>query len=490
MKLLLTLLLFIGCLALSTFLTQPIYRAELERDLTRKVTRVLKSHDLATDGIIIKGHHLTSIPETPDDPDQAQELHEGLDGIYGLYVDLPEAPTNTPPSLSFTTIDGKLTLTGEIPSEKTRRQILSSFEGSKLEVIDQLEIKENALSIEPLSSLTELFPLLTQTAESPSLSWTPESLQLQGTLATQKELSVLHSAAQKLNPNAVTELKVIPFEPTSFRLARSDQNDLTLSGVFPNSQTRDLLLAEIKKSAPKIKVIDKSTIATRSTTAWWHAKKPSWLSPILAKTTGPFQLDLSDSLVETSAHFPKPSDLASFQNRLSKLPAHLNRTQNLTTEKPQLKPENKPQPHADNPTEKTAPKEEPKPSLSPAEIKTINTKFEPLSVYFGTGSSRLDKKASSKIKQSAKLILASVPADQKITVGGYADLRGIPENNRKLSLRRAAGVRDRLIALGVPESQLILNHFGEDTSRTASSELWKSRRVQLSLANPSPKTTP
>ena len=117
---------------------------------------------------------------------------------------------------------------------------------------------------------------------------------------------------------------------------------------------------------------------------------------------------------------------------------------------------------------------------APEKPPELASQLKNLAVYFNTASSYIGSKEVPKIEQAAKVLANS--GDAELIVGGYADLRGNAESNRKLSLERAKAVRDRLVVLGVPAERMIIQHFGEDTSKTAKEDLWKSRRVEISIS--------
>jgi len=128
--------------------------------------------------------------------------------------------------------------------------------------------------------------------------------------------------------------------------------------------------------------------------------------------------------------------------------------------------------------------------LVPAEAKELITKLRAMAVYFDSASAEIKASEEQKIVEAAQLILESKDVRQSLTVGGYADLQGNADFNRELSLKRAKAVRDRLISKGVSADRLSVNHFGEDTSKTAQNDLWKSRRVEISLTGPRDQKKP
>ncbi|MEM7387000.1 MAG: OmpA family protein, partial [Verrucomicrobiota bacterium] len=104
--------------------------------------------------------------------------------------------------------------------------------------------------------------------------------------------------------------------------------------------------------------------------------------------------------------------------------------------------------------------------------------FETNAVYFDSGSSQI-KAADRKKIQNIATYIKNAGQDLKLTVGGYADSSGNTAANETLSIRRATAVRDVLVSLGVNESMMKVDAFGEEPSSEA--DKWKSRRVQLTL---------
>ena len=125
------------------------------------------------------------------------------------------------------------------------------------------------------------------------------------------------------------------------------------------------------------------------------------------------------------------------------------------------------------------------PQNDPKAAAELISKLKLQAVYFDSSSSKIKKSEEPKIEEAAKLILSSQNTIQGLTVGGYADLNGNASYNKSLSLARAKAVRKLLIEKGVPASRLTVNYFGEDTSKTAQEDLWKSRRVEISLTQSS-----
>ena len=59
---------------------------------------------------------------------------------------------------------------------------------------------------------------------------------------------------------------------------------------------------------------------------------------------------------------------------------------------------------------------------------------------------------------------------------------GNAEYNKQLSMRRANSVVEALVSLGLDREKIEIKSKGEDVSGVSQNQLWKSRRVEVSLA--------
>ncbi len=85
----------------------------------------------------------------------------------------------------------------------------------------------------------------------------------------------------------------------------------------------------------------------------------------------------------------------------------------------------------------------------------------PLSpVFFAYDSSDLDAEAQAVMQANAD-VLAQFPT-WVVTIEGHCDERGTPEYNLGLGERRALAVRDHLVRLGLPPSQLRTVSYGKE----------------------------
>jgi hypothetical protein len=105
-------------------------------------------------------------------------------------------------------------------------------------------------------------------------------------------------------------------------------------------------------------------------------------------------------------------------------------------------------------------------------------------IHFETGSSVLVEGFS--ILTRLALLLKDRP-DSEATLTGYADREGSPALNQRLSLARAAAVRDFLVQEGARLSQIVVKAQGEDDPVAANNTKegrFRNRRVTIKLKGP------
>jgi outer membrane protein OmpA-like peptidoglycan-associated protein len=85
-------------------------------------------------------------------------------------------------------------------------------------------------------------------------------------------------------------------------------------------------------------------------------------------------------------------------------------------------------------------------------------------VYFDFGHTHVDHRSWPVLKSLAKMILAH-PEYVVVHIDGHCDEIGDDQWNQVISEERAAAVRKKLVAFGVPESRLVSQGFGKTSPR-------------------------
>ena len=120
-------------------------------------------------------------------------------------------------------------------------------------------------------------------------------------------------------------------------------------------------------------------------------------------------------------------------------------------------PRPSPRPTAPQPSPPVLPEED---EFTARSLEEIN-RDSPLSpVFFPYDSSELDAEAQTVVEANAD-VLVQFPT-WVVTIEGHCDERGTPEYNLGLGERRALAVRDHLVRLGLPVSQLRTVSYGKE----------------------------
>jgi len=98
-------------------------------------------------------------------------------------------------------------------------------------------------------------------------------------------------------------------------------------------------------------------------------------------------------------------------------------------------------------------------------------------INFDTDKTNVDNAYLAELKQHA-LFLKAHP-DLALAISGHADNRGSHAYNEKLSLKRAQEIYKLLLSYGVPESQLIVDSYGDASPLHSQGNYQENRRVEL-----------
>ena len=103
-------------------------------------------------------------------------------------------------------------------------------------------------------------------------------------------------------------------------------------------------------------------------------------------------------------------------------------------------------------------------------------------VMFRTGRAELDPQATLKLAELGRMLGAH--STIRVQLHGFADPRGNPEDNLRLSMERADAVRQALIDGGASPEQILVYAHGEDLTTAPEGDLeayaWE-RRVTLAI---------
>lgn len=479
MKALAGIFLFITLSILCTVFAKPLYKSQIEADLGEKVRGILLKHDLDPSAVKIENHHLVHLGAQIPNRSAGEELRRELEGVIGLYLgnDLISPLILKPPHFHLAEqSDQTLVLKGLVRDESEREFLLSLVgssaqqEGVPKQVEDLLRLSGNVARIPGRKELSAFTPVFLAAAERGNLSWSPMEFQMSGLLDNEEQREKLLSLSAEVFAGRVeptNELVVQPLQDLNFGVERNRQR-IIVSGLLPDKETQEHLLKLTRRESRGAYLIDKTSLAVRPHQSWWAGSPEKLFPAILSTTRGQARIHYYRDRFIAEATFDERADYDVVQDLLMGFPQQVQRSVNLrvvrkATAAPSVRRNNE------------------------FKAEVLILRLRNLAVYFDSSSAVIKESERGKIVEAAQIILESRDVTQGLTVGGYADLRGNASYNRSLSLRRAKAVRSQLIAEGVPEERLSVQHFGEDSSRRAKKDLWKSRRVEISLTQETDK---
>jgi outer membrane protein OmpA-like peptidoglycan-associated protein len=117
-------------------------------------------------------------------------------------------------------------------------------------------------------------------------------------------------------------------------------------------------------------------------------------------------------------------------------------------------------------------------TAAPIEQPMTADRVLPVDMLFDTNSAQLKGDAHSDLLELARW--AKCNPNGAVILDGHADPRGTQQYNLTLSGERAASVRQKLIAMGVPSERIVIAVYGENGPRRATYR--EDRRVTVRAA--------
>jgi outer membrane protein OmpA-like peptidoglycan-associated protein len=385
--------------------------------------------------------------------------------------------TVKPPATFTRTADLKITrnrfgvvLNGVYPSEPDRAALLALFRkaGPSLSVTDRIQIGENCGPAVWQESLETIIPaLLAALTGELTAEFTAGQVRVSGVApdeAARREL--LEQLSSLTQPPGGEPLKLeteIHVEGervvTSVELTAVYEGGLlALKGRLPEPAIVAAIEARLQDKMPDLLVKNEVSASPEAVGDEWAAGLVEFFAEALGRISiGTFTF--KDGVLDLEGRTIALPDRQLIQNLAVNLLPPRFKVQNRLL-------------HADQPF--------PKPVLQPEQRTRLAEALKPLPVYFEKNSEILAEKEKPKVASIAEAVKGA-GAEVSLVITGFADNIGDADRNKELSLRRAESVRAELIRLGLPEASLGVASEGEDVSRVSRSELWKSRRVEVTL---------
>lgn len=107
---------------------------------------------------------------------------------------------------------------------------------------------------------------------------------------------------------------------------------------------------------------------------------------------------------------------------------------------------------------------------------------QPVTVYFGWNSAQLTPESKAALERLAVTLAWKGPDLEQVILTSHTDATGSPASNRAIALKRAAVVRDLLVANNVPARLIAIQPVGADLPRVVrpiGTREPRNRRVEL-----------
>lgn len=361
-----------------------------------------------------------------------------------------------------------VTLTGILGDETERATALESLRANtKGSLADRIEISAQCGPAGWIEDFRDLVPaLLAGTAGEMTVEFGTERVRLSGNASTAEAraglLARLALLEQREVPWSVETNLLLATEPAPVapvRLSAELNEDLlVLSGEVPQTEWVVELEARIADRLPELSIKNDLKTAGNVEGQAWTRGLADFFVEALPRLKGA-KIRLEGGELHLEGRTVELPDRQILQNLAVNLLPPTYKVQNRLL-------------HADQPF--------PKPALLPEQRTRLTETLKSLPVYFEKNSAALGAEEKKKVAAIFAALKES-GAEVTLEVTGFADNIGNADQNRELSLRRAESVRAELQGLGIPAANLVVGSKGEDVSGLSRSELWKARRVEVSL---------
>lgn len=409
----------------------------IAEDLSGRTIARLKAAERTWATVALDGRDLTLGGVAPD-PAQRQTALDTADSVFGVRV-VEDRTTVLPlaePYLFSAVLDGAgIGLDGNVPSEAAREALVAALRALRPDVgvADRLVVARGAPDTWAAAT-TFAFGQLARLGPG-RVALAPDGYTIEGTPKDRAVWTALEAELKAL-PKGVSlradHLVEPPPVPWRFALATSG-NAATITGFLPDAAARADLLA-VLSSRFAGGVADRTELAPGAPTGFMDTLR-ALIAGLDRLTDGGF--DLVGTEVTARGGAPTAPIAAEIAAALKAgLPAGFTLTQGGLTVSP------------------------PPPQVGAAECEARFASVQASGkILFATGSAELDPNG---IRVLDGLVVAALAClDARVTIEGHTDASGDPEANQALSERRAAAVRDHLIAAGIAAERLSSVGFGE-----------------------------
>ena len=254
----------------------------VERDLTNRVTEALANSNLGWAKVQFDGRDgtLSGRADEEGEPGKALQLGSNIYGVRVLDGQADLLRKVEPYTWGAHHTEGKLTLTGFVPNEKTHKAVLAAAKAQfpKADLVDKLDFARGNPPVGEWMDgvkfgLKQLAALKTGKTDLSGLD-----LSLSGEAATGTAFKDVKTAlwtnlpkALRLASEKVTAPRIDPYS----WLAKLAANQVVLTGFVPSEKAREDLMAHAKQAFGKTSIVDRMEYGEGAPESWGKAAKVS-----------------------------------------------------------------------------------------------------------------------------------------------------------------------------------------------------------------------
>lgn len=373
--------------------------------------------------------------------------------------------------------DGEVELNGLLSSEDYRTKLVGLLNTALPDttINDNLKVESNVANPWWSTNAENLVPMfLTALEADGSIEYWKNHLLVSGTTGTKEISDKLVALASEFGKpeefSIENDLRLVPTEMPEVTLFRDKKGLLTVQGQVASTIFKNQILGGLMRHNPKVEIEDK--LAVKDTVKDLYLGDPGVLVKELMFNAKDGVLKITKEGIKMAGEAGSPDIKANITNYATAIIGKQGKVDSVLTIAKSL---------VGSSNQRLA-KSSGSSEVNTNDPEAANVNFKALAVYFNSGRSSVRESQLSNIRLTARILRKKIP-NTKVIVGGYADHRGNKSFNRQLSLNRANAVRELLVSYGVPRDRMVVEYFGENVSGAKSRDLWKSRRVELSLYN-------
>jgi OmpA-OmpF porin, OOP family len=254
----------------------------IERDLSQRVSEALNNANLSWAKVRFDGREgtLSGRADEESEPGKALQIGNAVSGVRVLDGQADLLRKVDPYTWSASLADGRVTLAGFVPNQKTHLALLSAAKAQfpKAELVDKLDFaRGNPPVVDWLDGvrfgLKQLAALKTGKAELSGLDLSVSGEA--GSAAAFKDVKAALWTSLPKTLKLASEKVTAPLVVSYGWLAKLAGNQVIMSGFVPNERARDDLLAHAKQAFGKTAIIDRMEYGEGAPEGWGKAAKVS-----------------------------------------------------------------------------------------------------------------------------------------------------------------------------------------------------------------------